>query len=143
MKHLITSALLLLALLLPATAAAYDFQVDGIYYNINGNEVTVTDKGNGSWSDTSAYTGDIKIPETVTYDGVTYTVTAVDASAFSSCSGLISVTIPNTVTSIGSNAFRKCVALEAVSFGTVLKTLGSGAFSVSFLNADGNTLPQR
>ena len=33
---------MLLALLLPATASAYDFEVDGLYYNINGNEATVT-----------------------------------------------------------------------------------------------------
>ena len=42
MKHLFNLSLLLLALLLPATALAYDFEVDGIYYNMNGNEATVT-----------------------------------------------------------------------------------------------------
>ena len=42
MKSLISSMLLLLALLLPAYATAYDFEVDGIYYNINGNDVAVT-----------------------------------------------------------------------------------------------------
>ena len=41
MRTLITSSLLLLALLLPATAGAYDLEVDGIYYNINGNEASV------------------------------------------------------------------------------------------------------
>ena len=35
MKHL----LLFLALLLPAVAAAYDFEADGIYYMIDGDEV--------------------------------------------------------------------------------------------------------
>ena len=42
MRSLIKTTLMLLALLLPATATAQDFEVDGIYYNINGNEVTVT-----------------------------------------------------------------------------------------------------
>ena len=43
MKNFIKTTLLLLALLLPATAAAYDFEVDGLYYNITGvNTVEVT-----------------------------------------------------------------------------------------------------
>ena len=42
MKNLVTaSLLLLLALLLPLTASAYDFKEDGIYYDINGEEATV------------------------------------------------------------------------------------------------------
>ena len=36
--------LLLLALIMPVTASAYDFEVDGIYYNKNGTEATVTYK---------------------------------------------------------------------------------------------------
>ena len=43
MKLLIKLTLLLLALLLPATAVAYDFEVDGIYYDIiNNGEASVT-----------------------------------------------------------------------------------------------------
>ena len=41
MKNFIKTTLLLLALLLPAIATAHDFEVDGIYYNINGNNVAV------------------------------------------------------------------------------------------------------
>ena len=50
MRILITSALLLLALLLPATITAYDLEVDGIYNNINGNEASVTSEN---------YSGDV------------------------------------------------------------------------------------
>ena len=57
MKQLIRFSLLLLAFLLPATAAAYDFEVDGIYYNINNsNEATVTYKDYNS----NCYSGDIR-----------------------------------------------------------------------------------
>ena len=45
MKQLLRFSILVLALLLPATAVAHIFEVDGIYYNINGNEVSVTYKG--------------------------------------------------------------------------------------------------
>lgn len=50
------------------SASAYDFVVDGIYYNINGHELTVTkDK-----STYSSYSGDVVIPDTVVYDGDLY-----------------------------------------------------------------------
>ena len=45
------------------------------------------------------------IPETVTYQGTTYTVTSIGGSAFYGCYILTSVTIPNSVTSIGYSAF--------------------------------------
>lgn len=105
MKIFIKLTLLLLALLLPATASAYDFEVDGIYYNINGNKVTVT-SGSG-------YSGDITIPEAVTYDGTTYTVTSIGYMAFYNCSGLTSVTIPKSVETIYSNAFVGCNSLQS------------------------------
>ena len=44
MKHIVNTTLLLLALLLPTNVFAYDFEVDRIYYNINGNEAEVTHK---------------------------------------------------------------------------------------------------
>ena len=59
--------LTLMLLLAAITASAYDFEVDGIYYDINGNEVTVTKDGHSYES----YSGDVTIPETVTHNGVT------------------------------------------------------------------------
>ena len=44
MKNLITSTILLLALLLPAVATAADIEVDGIYYNINRINATLLDR---------------------------------------------------------------------------------------------------
>ena len=100
MKSLIKTTLLLLALLLPVTAAAYDFEVDGIYYNITGtNTVEVTYKGYNNVI-TGHYSGEITIPETVTHAGVTYAVTAIGRSAFRNCNDPLSVTIPKSVISI-------------------------------------------
>ncbi|MBL1488787.1 hypothetical protein ELC62_30545, partial [Klebsiella pneumoniae] len=56
----------------------------------------------------SFYSGDVVIPETVTYGGVTYKVTGIKSSAFNACENLTSVTIPNTVTEIADNAFSYC-----------------------------------
>ena len=102
LKHLFTALLLLCA----TVATAHDFEVDGIYYRITNRTygyVAVTYKGS---SDTSAaYTGSVVIPESVTYNGTTYSVTSIGYKAFNECSGLTSVVIPSSVTSIGYDAF--------------------------------------
>ena len=49
--------------------------------------------------------------------------------AFSGCSGLTSVTIPDSVTSIGGDAFRGCSGLTSVTIPASVTTIYSGAFS--------------
>ena len=72
MKHLFNLSLLLLALLLPSTVIAHDFEVDGIYYNITStNTVEVTYKD----TNYESYGEDVIIPSTVSRNGTTYTVT--------------------------------------------------------------------
>ena len=128
MKSLIKSALLMLALLLPATAAAHDFEVDGIYYIINGNEATVTFRGTSYYEYSNEYSGSVTIPSSVTYNGTIYSVTSIGVLAFYNCSGLTSVTIPNPVTEIGYSAFSGCRGLTSVTIPTSLKTIGERAF---------------
>ena len=136
MKHLtkqITKLALLLAIaMLPQLASAYDFMVDGLCYNYNsdGTSVTVTYQNNSSSS--AHYTnlsGDIIIPASVSYDGNTYAVTKINYEAFSRCSGLTSVTIPNSVTTIGDFAFFNCTGLTSVTIGSSVTTIGECAFS--------------
>ena len=124
MKNLITSALLLMALLLPATATAYDFEVDGIYYDINGNEATVT----YMTTDYKSYSGDVTIPSAVTYDGMTYSVTAIGCRGFYNCFDLTSVIIPNSVTSIGDEAFWACYKLTSINLPNSVTHIGVDAF---------------
>lgn len=48
--------------------------------------------------------------------------------AFSSCSGLISITIPSSVTSIGNNAFQSCSGLTSIVIPSSVTSIGSSAF---------------
>ena len=110
MKRLITQLALLIAVLCASIPAhAYDYIVDGIYYNVNkSNRTAEVTKGDGK------YKGSINIPESITYEGSSYSVTSIGKSAFRDCSGLTSVTIPSSVTIIGNYAFNSCSGLTSI-----------------------------
>jgi len=116
----------LCALLLPIVANAYNFSVDGIYYNKNsdGTSVTVTYKTTSY----NSYSGSVVIPSTVTYNDTEYSVTSIGSSAFRACSGLTSVTIPESVTSIGAYAFYWCSSLTSVTIPNSVTSIGDCAF---------------
>lgn len=106
--------LALVAAMLPQLASAHDFEVDGIYYLINGNEATVTYEGNDYVDFENEYTGVVNIPSTVTYNGGIYSVTSIGEGAFYYCTGLTSVIIPNSVTYIYYWAFNGCSGLTSI-----------------------------
>lgn len=126
MKRLITQLALLIAVLCASIPAhAYDYIVDGIYYNVNkSNRTAEVTKGDGK------YKGSINIPESITYEGSSYSVTSIGKSAFRDCSGLTSVTIPNSVTSIGYGFFLGCDGLTSVTIGMSVTSIGHSAFSL-------------
>ena len=132
-------------------AKAYDFEMNGIYYNIHGQNAIVTYAGVISWNQGGSYSGDIASPKSVTYNGTTYTVTAIGKYAFWICPGLTSVTLPNTITtiedcsfsasqnltsidipnsviSIGKQAFDNCTGLSNVYLGNSVTTIDAMAF---------------
>ena len=109
------------------SAQAYDFKVEGIYYNKkSATEVSVTYRYSDFdySSNESAYTGGVVIPEKVTYNGTEYSVTSIRHSAFKYCSGLTSVIIPNSVTEIGDNAFYGCCGLTSVKIPNSVTKIG-------------------
>jgi len=127
MKEITTKLFFALLMVLCAISAkAYNFEVDGICYNINGSNVTVTYKS----ANYNSYSGDIVIPNTVTYNGTSYTVASIGDWAFYGCSGLTSVSIPNSVTSIGSSAFYCCYSLSSITIPNSVTSIGSKAFTL-------------
>lgn len=116
---------LLLMLLMSVEALAYDFEVDGLYYNkLSSNQVEVTyNKEEGN-----SYSGILAIPEKVKYNGNVYVVTSIGSDAFFNCSSLTSITIPNSVKSIGSYVFAYCSGLTSITISNSLANIGSYAF---------------
>ena len=99
MKRTFITFVVTVAAFLIATpyAAAYDCEVDGIYYSrISATELEVTNKV-FSDQNQAAYSGSITIPATVTYKGKTFSVVSVGDYAFRDCSSVTSVTLPNSI----------------------------------------------
>ncbi len=131
-----TILLILILVNTTITAFAYDMYVNGVYYNINGDEATVTYQNNyttsgGTTYYESDYSGHVTIPENVTYNGLTYTVTGIGSYAFYnrySSYALRSISIPITVKTIGDHAFSNCDGLISITFPISIKRIYTRAF---------------
>ena len=125
-RHLL---LLWVALLTTLSTYAYDFQSGDLYYNVTSDTTVEVTYQYRSWEGTN-YQGltTATIPATVTYNGITYSVTSIGGSAFDYCSSLTSITIPNSVTSIGDEAFRYCSSLNSLTIPNSVTSIGWGAF---------------
>lgn len=104
--------LLVLILLAPLTAGAQIYtDIDGIsyaLYSANGQ--------NYAWvyGATSSNVTTVTIPESVTYENVTYNVELIRKEAFHDYEKLKTVSIPRTMKEIEADAFKNCKALTAV-----------------------------
>ena len=132
MKRLITFFALIA--FIASSAVAHDFEINGIYYQINsdGSSVSVTYYGTDNKS--AMYSGDVSIPPSVSYSGKTYVVTTICELAFRSCKYLSSVKIPNTVTTIGRQAFVGCRGLTTITIPSSVTDIGWGLFGVTGSN---------
>lgn len=110
---------------------ANEFEVNGVYYYINSSSnltVGVTYKGMYYYSYSNEYTGSVVIPECITYNGKSYSVTSIGNYAFYDCPGLTSITIPKSVKSIGINAFSYCSKLTGIEIPNSITSIGDEAF---------------
>ena len=125
MKTIKQLLITLAVLLCSATASAYDFEVDGIYYNIT----SITDLTVEVTYGDNEYSDKVIIPETVVYKSKVLKVTSIGSDAFEDCSGLTSVVIGNNVTSIPDYAFDGCSNLTSVVIGNNVTRIPYCAFS--------------
>jgi hypothetical protein len=101
---------LLLLLTLPAVVQAQ------YYFTTNNGTITITEYyGPG---------GAVTVPSTINW----LPVTCIGYEAFSTCTSLTSVTIPNSVTNIGNSAFYGCTGLVGITIPDSVMSIGAYAF---------------
>lgn len=149
MKRISTCLLTLLASLF---GWAGNVEVDGIYYELDYNAKTAAVTYNMVVSGNyETYSGDVVIPEKITYNDEEFvvteigpqaflnskkltsvvipeTVTQIQANGFGGCTSLTSIDIPNSVTKFGGFVFSNCTKLKTVHLGTGIKELGGRIF---------------
>lgn len=118
-------------------ASAQTFLHEGICYKASGNKLTILDLHPAKAKDTpkpengtapDKYSGDVVIPESITYNGKTYKVTEVGTTAFKG-SDITSFTFASTITKVGKGIFQDCPLLTSVTFSTGLTKLGQNMFN--------------
>ena len=124
---------------------AYDFKVNGIYYNITSlSNMTVEVTYQNIWDASTygypyrcTYTGNVEIPESVCFDGKEYSVTRIGAYAFctspsselgSYMTNLKAIKLPSSITSIGQCAFYMCDALSSLIVPSSVCQIGDQSF---------------
>lgn len=129
-------------------ASAYDFEDNGVYYNL----ISATDLTCEITHGDIKYRGDFTIPSKVMYKGRELTVTkigsgafqkckeltnlnipecikSIDNYAFDGCESLIHFRIPDNVWYIGAYIFRGCINLQTVELPNLINHISNGTFS--------------
>lgn len=119
--------ILLIFLILFANAfsvSAFDVEVDGIYYELNGDIATVTFKD----TQYNSYSGSVRIPESINYENEHYKVMSIGKMAFCDCIGLVAVDLPSTIRSIGTDAFYGCTSIKTIAIPEGVTVVESSSF---------------
>ncbi|HEY9551178.1 MAG TPA: leucine-rich repeat protein, partial [Prevotella sp.] len=101
---------MLISIGMQAQSESGTYEANGVTwkFEIADGEATITGETKGK----DAFHGALNIPATVVKDGVTYPVTVLKASCFSTYSNATSATIPEGVKRIERYAFSNCTGLH-------------------------------
>lgn len=103
MKQIIQMFWIFVAILCASLSSyAYDFEVDGLYYDLSSLPNRTCKLTSGD----SAYSGALIIPESVNYDGLVFSVTEVDVNAFNS--RITELSIPASIITIPNGSIKRC-----------------------------------
>lgn len=130
MKKRFLSLLCILAFALPFVAATPCFADTGetTIGQITYQHDTETDEAMVTHAD-SGISGDVEIPGTIEVGDQKYKVTSIGDHAFSWCTDLTEITIPESVTSIGDHAFSGCLSLTQIAIPEGVTSIGGYAFT--------------
>lgn len=85
---------------------------------------TPTNTNTHAWGSNALPMGNLVIPDSVHYQGVSYPVVGIYRYTFLQCDGLTSVTLPGTLKGIGEGAFYGCDALSSVTVPSSMTLVG-------------------
>ena len=135
---LLRGILVVMALIVAMTSNAakltdvigYNWTTSGTNATLAKYTITSHQEDGVTVKDSLFYTGDenniVNIPETFEYNGVTYTVVAIDANAFVNCRDIKEIHLPATCVSYGNNCFRGCTSLTNYPVTETATKMGSG-----------------
>ena len=113
-------------LCLSISAFAYDFEVNGIRYEI----ISLDDMTCKVIANTEKYAGAISIPASVEYNGRSFNIIAIGDKAFQNCTEVSELHLESAseLSEIGSSAFKGCTSLTTVTIPSQCNILGYNAF---------------
>lgn len=88
--------------------------IDGIRYALKDGKATVAEQPNN-------ISGEIILPQNVSYKGNAYNLNSIGNYAFSGCVDLVKIFIPKEITEIGYGAFSYCVNLTDITYGDTIE----------------------
>lgn len=132
----LNNIILFLLSIFPFYCHAFDFEKEGIYYDIISSaplQVAVTNNVSSSApiNTNTSYSGEIIIPASISHDCKTYEVAAIGSFAFGGLNHgckISKISIPASVTTVDSDAFENCEQLIEISGGENIASIGDNAF---------------
>lgn len=107
----------------------------GLYFSVisdRHNEVEVTkSQSSANMVQYPLLEGEVKIPSSVEYEGVTYKVTAIGDRSFFGNKKITSIKVPEYVERFGKYSMSGCSALESINFPSSLTVIDAHALSSS------------
>ncbi|MBP5328257.1 MAG: leucine-rich repeat domain-containing protein [Bacteroidales bacterium] len=109
---------------------SYSYSGKTLYYHvISATNHTVMVCVPTSSTTYTSMTGSVTIPSSVSYNGVSYSVTEIGSWAFEDCSHITSVNIPSTVEYIDNWVFLNCSSLTSITIPSSVVSIGDYSFA--------------
>lgn len=109
--------------MLSVSVSAYDFEIDGMYYNVLSIDDLTVEVTSGDYK----YSGNIVIPSQINFKDRNFKVIRIGYCAFYQCQ-IQSILLPESIRVIGQEAFYKCNQLQSITLPESLESIGYKAF---------------